>query len=57
MEIILVQVLAKAIDYIIDRYGVNVVLIPMHYPEDISISRDILNRVTKEGCYIYIQQI
>ena len=48
----LVQVLAKAIDYIIDRYGVNVVLIPMHYPEDISISRDILNRVTKEGCYI-----
>ncbi len=48
----LIDSMAKAIDYIIEEYGVNVVLIPMHYPEDLSISEDILDRVTGEGCYI-----
>ncbi|HFL3828643.1 TPA: polysaccharide pyruvyl transferase CsaB [Clostridioides difficile] len=48
----LVSIMARAIDYIIQNYGVNVILIPMHYPEDLSVSKDILNKVNKEGCYI-----
>lgn len=48
----LIDTLAKAIDYIIDEYDVNVVLIPMHYPEDLGISNSILDKVTEEGSYI-----
>lgn len=48
----LVDTLAKSIDYIIKKYDVNVILIPMHYPEDLSISNSILEKVNHEGCYI-----
>jgi len=48
----LVDNVTKAIDYVIEEYGVSVVLIPMHYPEDLSISEDILDKVTKKGCYV-----
>lgn len=48
----LIEILAKSIDYVIEKYGVNVILIPMHYPEDLSISNNILEKVTKKGCYI-----
>jgi len=48
----LIWILGKTIDYIIEKYKVNVVLIPMHYPEDLSISNEILKQVTKDGCYI-----
>lgn len=48
----LIEIVAKSIDYVIEKYGVNVILIPMHYPEDLSISNNILEKVTKKGCYI-----
>ncbi|MCF6465473.1 polysaccharide pyruvyl transferase CsaB [Clostridium sp. Cult2] len=48
----LIPNVAKAIDYVIENYKVNVVLIPMHYPEDLSISNRILERVTSQNCYI-----
>ncbi|QQY80035.1 polysaccharide pyruvyl transferase CsaB [Keratinibaculum paraultunense] len=47
----LVENIVKAIDYIGHKYNVNVVLIPMHYPEDLSISYDVLNKVSN-SCYI-----
>jgi len=46
------QIIAKTIDHIIDVYGVKVVLIPMHYPEDLEISTSILNMVSCKDCYV-----
>lgn len=48
----LVSILAKAIDYIVEKYQANAILIPMHYPEDLSISNSILDRVATKNCYI-----
>lgn len=48
----LVDTLGKSIDYMIKKYNVNVILIPMHYPKDLSISNSILEKVNYEGCYI-----
>ena len=48
----LIDVISHAINYIIDRYHANVVLIPMHYPEDLDISNSILKNIAREGAYI-----
>lgn len=48
----LIDNLSKAIEYIISKYSVNVVLIPMHYPEDLLISQHLLERVNIKGCYL-----
>ncbi len=48
----LVENMAKSIDYIGNKYNVNIILIPMHYPEDLSISYDILSRVAGGSCYV-----
>lgn len=45
-------IISRTIDYIIKTYKVNVVLIPMHFPEDVLISKNILNMVKEKGCYI-----
>lgn len=45
------EVMAKAIDYIISTYDAKVVLIPMHYPEDLGVSRSIMKNVKLEGCF------
>lgn len=47
----LVPIMVKAINYMVDRYNVNVLLIPMHYPEDLDISNEIRDLVDK-GCYV-----
>ncbi len=47
----LIQIMVEAIDYIVDKYDVNVLLVPMHYPEDLGISVEIKNLVDK-GCYV-----
>lgn len=39
---------AKIIDAITEKYGVKVLLIPMHYPQDYEYSKKILEHVTKE---------
>ena len=44
--------IAKTIDYIIEKYNSNVILIPMHYPGDLDISNSILHNVNAEGCYV-----
>jgi polysaccharide pyruvyl transferase CsaB len=48
----LVEVISKSIEYMLKKYDVNIVLIPMHYPEDLDISLDIQNRVQESGCYV-----
>lgn len=48
----LVEVISKSIGYMLKKYDVNIVLIPMHYPEDLDISLDIQNRVKESGCYL-----
>lgn len=48
----LVEVISNTIKYILKRYDVNVVLIPMHYPEDLEISLEIENIVNQNGCYV-----
>jgi len=47
----LIENLSKAIEYMVSKYSVNVVLIPMHYPEDLIISQQLLERINK-GSYI-----
>ncbi|WP_066495986.1 polysaccharide pyruvyl transferase CsaB [Abyssisolibacter fermentans] len=42
---------AKTVDYINDNYDVEVLLIPMHFPIDLSFCKDIKNH-TKTKCYI-----
>ncbi len=37
----LVPTMAEAINYMKDKYDANVLLIPMHYPEDLEISKEI----------------
>lgn len=52
----IVEIVSKAIDYIIQNYGVNILLIPMHYPNDLKISREILNRSKSSQCYLLKRQ-
>jgi polysaccharide pyruvyl transferase CsaB len=46
------NIIAKAIIYIGKKYDANVVLIPMHYPEDLDISERILKQVDGDNCYL-----
>ena len=48
----LVEVVSKTIDYIIEKYGVDVILIPMHYPEDLEISLEVLDHVKSKNCHV-----
>lgn len=48
----LTETMAKSIDEILKKYDVNVVLVPMHYPEDLEISEDINKLVTEAGSYV-----
>lgn len=49
---LLVDELSKAINSIIYKKNVDVVLIPMHYPEDLKISQSILERVDNPACHL-----
>lgn len=48
----LVEVMSQGIEYMLKKYDVNVILIPMHYPEDLGISLDIEKQVKTHGCYV-----
>ncbi len=48
----LVEVISQTIDYITEKYGVDVVLIPMHYPDDLTISLEVLDKVKKGNCHV-----
>lgn len=52
----LVEVISKAIDYMIEKYDVNIILIPMHYPEDLDISNRVLDNVDKSRCFVIKDQ-
>ena len=51
-EDILIDNLSKAIEYLITKYNVNVVLVPMHYPGDLPISQKLIDSVNVKGCYL-----
>lgn len=48
----LIDSMARASDYMVDKYGVNILLIPMHYPEDLSISKKVMDKTESNGVYI-----
>lgn len=47
-----VQTISRIIPYIVDKYDVNIIVIPMHYPSDLEISRDVCALSKSEHCYI-----
>lgn len=47
----LIEVIAESIDYISEKYKTNIILIPMHHPDDLEISLEIQSRVKVENCY------
>lgn len=48
----LIDNMARASDYMVESYGVNIVLIPMHYPEDLEISKRLLARIKNNSSYV-----
>lgn len=48
----LTEVISDTIKYMLNTYDVNIVLIPMHYPEDLEISLELEEMVNQEGCYV-----
>ncbi len=52
----LTEIIASVIKYVIREYGVSVLLIPMHYPEDLDISLEINSLVKEKGCYVLRQK-
>ncbi|MDY0236065.1 MAG: polysaccharide pyruvyl transferase CsaB [Gudongella sp.] len=49
---LLVRELSKVIKYILENKDISVVLIPMHYPEDLKISQSILDKVDNLNCHL-----
>ncbi len=48
----LIEVLSKTINYMTKTYDVNIILIPMHYPEDLDISLEIKKMANNKACYV-----
>lgn len=48
----LTEILSKIIRFLSEKYDVNILLIPMHHPEDLEISLDLKNMVNQESCYV-----
>lgn len=48
----LTTIISKVIKTIINKYEVNILLIPMHYPEDLGISKEVKDMVNDERCHI-----
>mgnify|MGYP000885545339 CR=1 FL=1 len=46
------KIIACTIEDIRNKYNANVVLIPMHYPEDLAISKRISRLVKEENCFV-----
>ncbi|MCX7710248.1 MAG: polysaccharide pyruvyl transferase CsaB [Clostridia bacterium] len=46
------QVIAKAADYVIERYHAQPVFIPMHYPHDLTVINNIVSRMKGKGYVI-----
>lgn len=48
----LIENMAQAIDYIVEKHNTNIILIPMHYPEDLEIGNRVLGKVNNNSTYI-----
>lgn len=48
----LIKAVAETVERISEDYNVNVVLVPMHYPEDLKISNSLRDLVKTENCYV-----
>lgn len=48
----LVECLANALNYFTTKHDVNIIFIPMHYPEDLKISKSVIKKVEKNSCYL-----
>lgn len=48
----LIEILPLVINEIISRYDVQVILIPMHYPEDLEISKEVLRKTGNSSCSV-----
>ncbi len=48
----IVENLSKASDYMSEVYNANILLIPMHYPEDLEISEEVLKECKSENIYL-----
>lgn len=48
----LVKVIPKVIDYVLEKYDTNIILIPMHHPDDLEISSRVQEKVQGDNCYI-----
>lgn len=48
----LTNTVAALIKYLIKEYNTNIVMIPMHYPEDLEISLEIKKMVEEDRCYV-----
>jgi len=46
------ETIVKTIEYIDQMYNANVLLVPMHYPEDLSISKEVKDSVCTKNCYL-----
>ncbi len=47
--------MAKALDYTSEKYGKNIVFVPMQYPADLEIANSISKKMTKKGYVINTQ--
>lgn len=49
---VLIDIISKTIDFIVEKYNIKVILIPMHYPEDLDISLKVLDNVKTKECFV-----
>ncbi len=48
----IISSIIETIEKLEENYDYNYLLIPMHYPEDLNISREILKRLERKNCYV-----
>lgn len=48
----LIENIAKTIDYLVESKDVNILLIPMHYPDDLEISKRVMEKVENKNTYL-----
>lgn len=46
------EIIARVADYMVDKYGIKPVFIPMHYPDDLSIIESVVARMKGKGYVI-----
>lgn len=52
----LIEILSELIKSTLEKFDVNILLIPMHHPEDLEISMELKNMVNQESCYVLTEK-